>query len=73
MADAILIQRGGGGQKINGTISKRTVGQGETIMAGQFVYSDGFYVHIATSANADIIGIAKTGGTNLETIDIYIP
>lgn len=74
MAEAILIQRGvGGGTKINGTITTGLVGQGETIKAGQFVYGDGVYVHIAASSSAGIIGIAKTSGTNLDTIDIYAP
>lgn len=73
MAEAILVQREGGGAKINGTIADYTVLTGSTVAAGQFVAFSGTSVYPATSADAQIIGIAKQKGTSGATIKVYVP
>lgn len=73
MAEAILVQREGGGAKINGTIADYTVLTGSTVTAGQFVALSGTSVYPATSADAMVVGIAKQNGSSGATIKVYVP
>ena len=73
MAEAILVQRGAGGTKINGTLANYTVLTGSTVTAGQFVAFSGTSVYPATSADAMVIGIAKQNGSSGATIKVYVP
>ena len=73
MAEAILVQRGAGGTKINGTLVNYTVLSGSTVTTGQFVALSGTSVYPATSADAMVIGIAKQNGSSGATIKVYVP
>lgn len=78
MAEAFLIQRGGGGAKIDGAqVSNYTVASGYTVKAGDFVRAEtSTTVRTALSTDADyigLVGVAKTSGASGATIKVYVP
>ena len=78
MAEAFLIQRGGGGAKIDGAqVINYTVASGYTVKEGDFVRAvTSTTVRTALSTDTDyigLIGVAKSGGSSGATIKVYVP
>lgn len=77
MADAILMQRGGGAAIKGAQVSNYTVASGYTVKAGDFVRAvTSTTVRTALSTDADyigLVGVAKTSGASGATIKVYVP
>ena len=77
MAEALLVQRGGGFNVAGAQVSNYTVASGYTVKAGDFVRAvTSTTVRTALSTDADyigLVGVAKTGGSSGATIKVYVP
>lgn len=73
MQGNVLEQTGGGGDKINGIVEEYVVASGGNVNAGEFVKLDSNQVKQLESSTDEIHGIAKTKGTDGQTVKIIVP
>ena len=77
MAEALLVQRGGGFKVAGAQEGSYTVASGYTVKAGDFVRAvTSTTVRTALSTDADyigLVGVAKSSGSSGATIKVYVP